>query len=132
MTTITEDYVSFEIAKLLKDKGFNERLFTFYITDEAKKEGYFELMAFTDDKIDNNHSDYCYLAPTLQMIMKWLREVYNINVDIVPIWNQKRFEYQIFVVTPENAKHCYIDDKLYLGYEEAVEAAIEYCLKNLV
>ena len=64
---IIEDYVSFEIAKLLKEKGFNERLLTFYITDESKKEGCFQIMAFTDDKIDNNHSDLCYLAPTLQM-----------------------------------------------------------------
>ena len=82
MATITEDYCDFETAKLLKEKGFNERLFTFYTTDETKKEGYFELMAFTDDKINNNHSDYCYLAPTLQMTMKWLREVHKISIEI--------------------------------------------------
>ena len=67
---ITEDYVSFETAKLLKEKGFNERLLTFYITDKNKKEGCFQIMAFSDDKIDNNHSNLCYLAPTLQMTMK--------------------------------------------------------------
>jgi hypothetical protein len=66
------------------------------------------------------------------MAMAWLREVHNINIDIVPVWNQKRWEYQVFVVTPENAKQCYIDDKIYLGYEEAVEAAIKYCLENLI
>lgn len=132
MVTISEDYVSFEIAKLLKEKEFNERLLTFYITDEAKKEGYFQLMAFTDDKIDNNHSDHCYLAPTLQMAMKWIREVHNINIDIVSVWNQKQFEYQVFVVTPENAKSCYVDNKLYLSYEEAVESAIKHCLKYLI
>ena len=66
---ITEDYVSFETAKLLKEKGFNERLLTFYITDKNKKEGCFQIMAFSDDKIDNNHSNLCYLAPTLQMTM---------------------------------------------------------------
>ena len=132
MAAITEDYVSFETAKLLKEKGFNERLLTFYITDEAKKEGCFQIMAFTDDKIDNNHSDHCYLAPTLQMAMKWLRIIHNTNIDIVSVWNQKRFEYQVFVVTPENAKHCYIDDKLYLGYEQACEAAIKYSLEHLI
>ncbi len=64
--------------------------------------------------------------------MKWLREVHNINIDIVSIWNHKRFEYQVFVVTPENARHCYVDDKLYLGYEQACETAIKYCLEHLI
>ena len=30
MATITEDYVSFETAKLLKNKGFNEECFALY------------------------------------------------------------------------------------------------------
>jgi hypothetical protein len=30
VATITEDYVSFEIAKLLKEKGFNERYRSWY------------------------------------------------------------------------------------------------------
>lgn len=34
---ITEDYVSFEVAKLLKEKGFDEPLKRFY-NSEGKKE----------------------------------------------------------------------------------------------
>jgi len=124
MATITEDYVSFETAKLLKEKGFTENCLMRYnkvgdLVEEAYKSNW-------------NFQTIDYSAPTLQMAMKWLREVHNINVDIVPIWNQKRFEYQVFVVTPENAKHCYIDDKLYLGYEQACEAAIKYSLEHLI
>jgi hypothetical protein len=66
------------------------------------------------------------------MACKWLREVHNVSIDIVSVWNQKRFEYQVFVVTPENAKHCYIDDKLYFSYEKACEVAIKYCLEHLI
>lgn len=134
MATITEDFVSFETAKLLKEKGFNERLLTFYITDETKKEGYFQLMAFTDDKIDNNHSDYCYLAPTLQMAMKWLREVHNIHIDIDPDWASKGgfavigYCFNIHsIVNP-----WYEDLATYPTYEQVVEAAIKYCLENLI
>jgi len=73
-----------------------------------------------------------FATPTHQMACAWLREVHNTNIDIVSVWNQKLFEYQCFVVTPKNAKHCYIDDKLYLTYEVAVEAALKYSLENLI
>lgn len=124
---ITEDYCSYEVAKLLKEKGFNESCEQIY-------DGEGDLLANNCRYInEESPNEYFHsLAPTHQMAIKWLREVYNTNISIVPIWNQKRFEYQVFVVTPENAKHCYIDDKLYLSYEEAVEAALEYSLKNLI
>ena len=130
---ITEDYISFEIAKLLQEKGFHEKLFTFYITDETKKEGYFQLMAFTDDKIDNNHSDYCYLAPTLQMAMKWLREVHKIYIDISPTYSEVEktihFIWQIFDSNYDGVGDCEI---FYGKYEIACEDAIKYCLENLI
>jgi hypothetical protein len=123
MATITEDYVSFEMAKLLVRKGFDFN---------AEYESYYTLegviVYFKDKTQDIN------IAPriTLQMAMKWLRGVHNTNIDIVSVWNQKRFEYQVFIVTPENAKHCYVDEKLYLSYEKAAEAGIKYCLDNLI
>ena len=135
MATITEDYVSFETAKLLKEKGFEGySIFTIYDIDEAKN-AYIKALRekhlpYSSD--DPKLKDFYYTQPTLQMATKWLREVHNINIDIVSVWNQKRFEYQVFIVTPENAKHCYVDDKLYLGYEQAVEAAIRYCLEHLI
>lgn len=125
MAAITEDYCSFEIAKLLEEKGFDIPVWTRY--EENNDEVIF------GDKYNWNNSPMGQIsAPTLQMAMKWLRKKHNININIVPIWNQNRFEYQVFIVTPENAKHCYIDDNLYLVYEEAVEAALKYSLKNLI
>jgi len=129
---ISEDYVSFETAKLLKEKGFNERLLTFYITDEAKKEGCFQLMAFTDDKIDNNHSDHCFLAPTLQMACKWLRKVHNIYMGIFPTHNDDgsiHFIWQTYNSDYLVTGDC---DIFYSTYEEACEDAIKYCLENLL
>ena len=138
---VEEVYVSFEVAKLLKEKGFNGKLLTFYITDEAKKEGYFQLMAFTDDKIDNNHSDHCYLAPTLQMAMKWLREVHNIHIELIWDKGNQLYSFQIWKLgkyQPEISSldlwRIYKNDN-YLGewnYEEAAEESIKYCLENLI
>lgn len=130
---ITEDYVSFETAKLLKEKGFNERLFTFYTTDEAKKEGYFELMAFTDDKIDNNHSDYCYLAPTLQMVMKWLREVHCIFIEIsvsIDLNGNYHYSYSILNKECKYVRKGYTDFDW--NYNQACETAIKYSLEHLI
>ena len=102
-------------------------------------------MAFTDDKIDNNHSDYCYLAPTLQMAMKWLREMHNLFIEIQCYgceYDEKaHFEYSyviseyvkintgictIFGLEKRNAK------SRFPSYETACEEAIIYCLKNLI
>lgn len=137
MNEITEDYVSYEVAKLLKEKGFNESCYTYYddIDDTINRfdKGYhFNNTSYPwGVPYDVNKAKKYVVAPTLQMAMKWLRRIHNVNIDIVSIWNQKRFEYQVFVVTPKNAKHCYVDNKLYLGYEEATEAGLKYALKNL-
>ena len=131
---ITEDYVSFETAKLLKEKGFNIPCHATYdtaVTGGKPRFSQYEVLNYFPRGMKNtdNKFDMVISAPTHQMAMKWLREVHNINIDIVSVWNQKRFEYQVFVVTPENAKHCYIDEKLYLVYEQACEEAIKYCLE---
>ena len=128
MATISEDYVSFEIAKLLKEKGFNTPLLTFYLTDKDRKEGYFQTMAFTDDVIDNNHSDICYLAPTLQMAMKWLREVHNIAIDTE--WEHLWYAYvKPMPANPSEDDYC---QRFSAKYEEACEEAIKYCLEHLI
>lgn len=136
---ITEDYVSFEIAKLLKEKRF---------------EG--ECVSYYSEFVDNNktlcrwrktHSyvnvknDAYILVPTLQMTMKWLREVYNIHINIDVHWlhfaNQNGWMYIIAKIL-ENGTD-YIDSKgdendkhFYSTYEEACETAIKYCLENLI
>ena len=131
---ITEDYVSFETAKLLKEKGFNEKLLTFYITDEAEKESDFQTMYFTDDKIDNNQSPHCYLAPTLQMTMKWLREKHLLHIPI-DMMNGGRWKYEIddiSIPVDGGVLPKYYCDKTFSSYEEAVDDAIKYCLENLI
>ena len=137
MATVTEDYVSFELSKLLKEKGFEIDTTKDYwkIGPDGTKYFMCSIGAYTSD-IKNKYAYYrhadSYPCPTQAVAMKWLRKVHNINIDIVPVWNQKRFEYQVFIVTPENAKHCYVDEKLYLGYEEAAETGIKYSLENLI
>lgn len=118
---ITEDYVSFEIAKILKEKGFN------WNTDKQ-----FNLDKIVSDYNITDRSRYPerYLdAPTLQMAMKWLRETFEIHCQIVcpiaPSWM-----YAIRNLNQDKWVTSYIGD--YETYEKACEAAIGYCLENLI
>jgi len=129
MATITEDYVSFKTAKLLKKKGFNEECEYFY--DEYEDEDEYVICsnggsAYNDDE----HPTY-YSMPTLQMAMKWLREVYKIFITILFIEDTNYFAYTIENL--DTKKYLSTSkDTSYNNYEEACEAAILYCLKNLI
>ncbi len=136
---ITEDYVSFETAKLLKEKGFNEDIDLWY--DENGE-------MFSQHKYDIS-SDWrvkaqqkVYLSPTLQMTIKWLREVQALNIYARPVWKDVEVQYgdwEPAVVGYNWLVESLIDDtysktsvESFLTYEEACESAIKYCLENLI
>ncbi len=118
---IKEDYVSFETAKLLKEKGFNREV--------CKNSPHYYYN--TDGEFSGPSWDTEYPAPTLQIAMKWLREVYKIHNEIryFPLSNIYRY-----VIIYSSASFKNIDSHpLYFNtYEEACEAAIKYCLENLI
>ena len=123
---ITEDYVSFEIAKLLKEKGFDERVKSYYT--ESGLEGYMLALKATKN---TELGDGFISRPTLQMAMKWLREVHNIDIIINVSSkdesdNKRKYTYAIvskWFVGTDNVKRT---------YEESCEAGIGYCLEKLI
>ena len=123
---ITEDYVSFETAKLLKEKGFDWNYITYYVDSQPNCVKYSMLF-------ENNTTweERCYSAPTLQMAMKWLREVHNIKVNI--FYNNSNYTIEYFEPNTQTGvgKFVFIGDG-YNVYEEACEVAIKYCLENLI
>lgn len=128
---ITEDYVSFETAKLLKEKGFDGILpFIYVVTEKNKKVHLLDTIRNYNDE----HIKDVISAPTFQMAMKWLREVYNIDINIYveSISHKKRYTVTVWKNIQEDGA---INDAI-LGvftiYEEACEAAIKYCLENLI
>lgn len=145
MTNISEDYVSFETAKLLKEKGFDEKCQKVYMYNgqllwaQIFMEGEsfvnnkcINLVANYNNWITHTQGEYAYLCPTLQMAMKWLRKEHNIFISIVfctyPSLNKVTWTPEINTfdsVFPESAIE-------YDSYEEATEAAIKYCLENLI
>lgn len=125
---IKEDYVSFEVAKLLKEKGFDEPCRTYY-QDEK----------FVDDVCTkyyqwNSKSPFGHIsAPTHQMAMKWLREVHNIFIEIstsIDLNGKYHFSYTILDKECKYVRRGYTDFDW--NYEEAAEAALKYSLEILI
>lgn len=145
---ITEDYVSFEVAKLLKEKDFNEKCRYVWIFDKANDlqdtDGISKVCAeqlidgsFMDDSDIKNISedtdwfeDYnkAYLCPTLQMALKWLREVHKYLIIV----GNKNGNYLYLIKDLKANTDLGISTDKYTYYEEACEAAIKYCLTNLI
>ncbi len=152
---VTEDYVNFEVAKLLKEKGFDgpcykvweshgdsqtlvgaswfaegETVVNRESVDAAAKQYAYEY------NLNNNVEGY--LAPTLQMVMKWLREVHNlhccIDYDFVLEWYCQITSLKETVEYDDLEMKHYHPDKVnsFSSPEEACEVAIKYCLENLI
>lgn len=119
---INEDYVSFETAKLLNEKGFDWNC-------ETKR-------FYPEPDYDQESPNGVY-APTLQIAMKWLREVHNIHIVIksaIRTYGNTEYYYELYGT--KNKSLCVVCD-IYKGEswdssEEATEAAIKYCLENFI
>lgn len=134
---ITEDYVSFETAKFLKERGFDDMCHAFY-----DKDGIFiNLLQFIGNSnfISINEEKVTF-APTLQMAMKWLREVHHLHCAIGILYKDGKIIYFPNVdsteCSPEPEEEFvqeeYHSDEYFYSYEQACEAAIKYCLENLI
>ena len=101
---ITEDYCSFEIAKLLKEKGFDEKVISFYPPGDIQR-------------------------PTHQMAMKWLREN-GIIIEILHVTSKPSNDGWFYSYQKNNDSETNLIE--YPSYEDAVETALKYVLKNLI
>ena len=119
---ITENYVSFEVAKLLKEKGFNYTVHQYY-----KENG--EVCNNPKSVASWRIKTWCPCA-TLQMARKWLRETHRIDI-IIEISDPSVKDRKYYCMIWDGNNNSYILD-LFNSYEEAVEVAIKYCLEDLI
>jgi hypothetical protein len=138
MKEIIEDYVSFEVAKLLKENGFKgSSIITEYDNDAASayiKELKEKHLPYSSD--DPKFKEFYYTKPTLQMACKWLREVHKLFIH-VSICNKSLYDdgslcylWYINAIEP-GVKH--LTDIAYAKTcEQATEDGIKYCLEHLI
>ena len=131
---IQEAFCSFEVAKLLKEKGFDEPTTHWYnIKEDLINDYEVSYKNFTSPQ-------NVWLAPTHQMAMAWLREK---GLYIAPKYQcfcgVKNKPYYLWeprvlrlssnnIIYPQPLDVC----EHYKTYEEAVEAALKYALEYLI
>ena len=113
MIMIKEAFVSEQTKKLLEEKGFPFAS----LNRNGKRNG-----------------NWC----TQQMAMRWLREVHNIHIIAEPCLGEGNepnlsFNRWFWTILKEEGEYKpirKIDE--FPTYEEACEAAIKYCIENLI
>ena len=134
---ITEDYVSYKVARLLQEKGFDEVCFAcyeYFISSVTLYSGWqFEYKGETVSNTDERVK-----CPTLQMAMKWLREMYNLHIEVY----RTACGYRYIISDVPSGTDLYgdvdacdeddISSCQWTTCEKASESAIKYCLENLI
>lgn len=83
----TEDYVSFEIAKQMKERGFDVETDheLWYVIKQFSTGCHWNSCTYKVGDITREYDEkYCIPMPTIQMAMKWLRETYNVILWVEP------------------------------------------------
>jgi len=137
---ITEDYVSYETAKLLKEKGFEYNLDESYWLIDADNKMYWVSRIGAYDYVDIPTESFQrpkngYRLITQATAMKWLREVHHIFINID--YDPHEFGDKPYFTLITNMDTCSYYSGKHLPvnratYEEMAEAAIKYCIENLI
>ncbi len=138
-----EYYVSLEVAKLLKEAGFDWKQYSFYNSEGILINGTFA--ANWNDKIwDIDGSKVS--APTLDIAQRWLREVKGYYIEITALENKRcvtnsdgwTFHYEYDKpkfdcdIRDEKCENISTLDDSFNTYEEALEAGIKRALGTIL
>lgn len=133
--------VSFEIAKLLKEKEFNENCSDYYTqTGNLNSDGWGDIiyeqgfgsgepdrmLRFNYSDFNKNQKETCFLCPTIAEVVMWLYEKHEIWIGVEA---SDDFTMFCFRVRKKEVSRLSFD---YNSPTEAYEAAIEYTLNNLI
>ena len=131
--------VSFELAKLLKEKEFDENCSDYYTqTGNLNSDGWGDIIyeqgfGFPDRMLRFKYSDFnknqketCFLCPTIAEVVMWVYEKHEIWIGVEA---SDDFTMFCFRVRKKEVSRLSFD---YNSPTEAYEAAIEYTLKNLI
>ena len=140
METINHEfYVSLEVAKLLKEAGFDWECSCYYSVNTLHEPNNGFIHIYKQYKAlfyDHNRTKMpVYSAPTLEVAQRWLREVKDLDVYIFPTTNNKRgcvYEWGIKTF----GRALWVEGQPYTNqyetYEEALEAGIKKALELIL
>lgn len=109
-----EQLVTFETAKLAKEKGFDLKTQSYY--GRCFPETEFEIFC---DNLDVFGGDFSCYAPTQSLLQKWLREKHSIDIIIT----SKVLGYGYLLYKRYPPKNI-TNHSIFETYEQALEAAL--------
>ena len=139
-----EDFVTFEIAKKLKEKGFKEECLLHYTNTGNFLSNSIDTYYRPNQELDYSDFQECFNngnsiglvdAPTISQVLKWLREDKNIHIIVeisdsgwyFTVYPQIRWENGIL----KSDKYI-MSFKHKPSYEQAALAGIECAIDNLI
>ena len=121
---MNEDFVTYELAVKLKEKGFDAPCYGYYHCNGGNDS--FELCGNGDCDFHNSRNRYRVAAPTIAQVLKWLREEKKIHI-VIDFNGSMGWYYQIalygLTTYEKESEHKYN------SYEQAALAGIEYYLE---
>ena len=131
-----EDFVSYDIAVKLKEKGFKEQCLAYYSKDSDfyYNTSYGLDMGYAFKSFNSRPNHICGKridAPTISQALKWLRENKKLHVSIMTFMFRAGWCYEV-VRLGENPKLVAAHRNSYNTYEKAALAGANYCLENLI
>lgn len=120
---MNEDFVPFELAKKLKEKGFREKVNAYY----GKWENLFDV----HPALDMNDAEYRCSTPTIYQVLKWLRQEKDIHISIDYKCRFGKWYWCAYSMDKAERVEEY-SEWIYKDYEEAALAGINYVLDNVI
>lgn len=137
------EFVTFEIAKKLKERGYKESCLAYYTNDDtlyynyshkagaSYKDYYLSHNLMPKDSVSGKFID----APTISEVLDWLRTNHGIHVR-VDLWKKGWY---FDVISYEYDESCDEYDVItkhqsedYKSYDEAAIAGAKYVIDNLI
>ena len=118
VTPLKEKLISFETAKLAKEKGFHI---------SSRGEGMGKRVFINGELVNTIFSSKDHIhAPTQSLLQKWLREVHNVSIKIDDYYTNSRvrFDYNICELGSQEDNPVGIFET----YEEALDAGLYQAL----
>jgi hypothetical protein len=122
-----DQLITFETAKLAKDKGFKEEVIKHY----------FHKGLYEGDPLDYNtpsehyNNPNIYSAPTQSLLQKYIREVYYLHIDILAVANGNHFIFKIIDLKTRKKLYTGEPHVRYDLYEDCLEAGLQKSLKTI-
>ena len=124
-----EDFVPYELAKKLKEKGYPQHIADdAYIVDNDGEDEY-NIGERLPIPLIPDYMDVV-SAPTISQVLKWLREEKKIHIHIEYIFTETcEYDCEVQIINSYERFYPYGD---FDTYEESALTGIEYALDNLL